>query len=1462
MKVSVKYILLFLTEFLISLFASKTLQAASNNVPSSEYIFDHISSKNGLTGNIVRAIYKDKRGYMWFGLENSLNCYDGYNIKVFRHNPLDTNSLSSGAVCSIKEDASGNLWIATKDGACIYNYKTETFQKHFDAVKFNAFNRAFYLTRNNDFLLITTNGIYALDNKKFNFKSYLTDTIFKSATQIIEDQNGTFIIGTWGDGLIILSKNHKDYTIKKIGTTHQNEENIFEALYSDKKHNIWIANQLSLYKGTTCYINGKPDINLEVYPLQNVSLTRKSNSAIHCISEDWSGNIWIGTESGLRIIKAGSHKVDYVLSETDNNQSLSIDVVNCIYADDNMWIGTYQGGINIYSRTLNRFARKFPYINSNQDPLIRYVKSVIQDSFKNTIIGTDKGIVVYNEQNKLSKVYFHSNDPGSIQAGGVTAIYIDREKHTWVGTWGGGLSLLDSKKGKFEYFLKYNGSNFFDDSYTADANVFAITEDSKGNIWIGYMFGIIDCFNKISKKFAHYNIGRSVNKPNMTMRSMVIDKNDVIWIGASAGGLIQFNTNTREAKLINEKISNSSLTLSKIGSEVYSLQLDRNQNLWLGTGSGLGFYNKYNKEYKLYGSEYGLPSSTINSIILDENQDVWLSTLKGISHFDVKNHIFVNFDATDGVPLNSETSYKGLKNQLFFGGYDGIMMFYPDSMFQNQEVPPIVFTDFKLFNQSVPAGSKILPYSINETPEIILAHSQNVFSIEMAALNYNQPQKNTYRCYLEGFDKDWITLGSAHEARYTNLNPGTYYFKVKAANNDGKWNNHEHVLKIVIKPPWWSAWFFRLFIAIFLSCLIIYYISWRTNNLKKQNIKLELKVKKRTEEIALQQEILKVQATELMETNTLLVENQKEIKSQKEAIEHQNAKLENKNKLLEEQNHQILNQKAQVEEMSVKLHLADQMKLRFFSNVSHEFRTPLSLISGPLEKIMQEIDPKTAAPIWPKLQLMYRNTQRLMRLINQFLDLSKIEAGEMGLHVSTGNAANFIENIIESYRFLADQKNIQLRFVARDENYNCYFDPDKLDKILFNLLSNSFKYTPVNGSITVRLKIICKKDEVSNEGVNCLSIEVEDTGYGIPKKYLNKIFERFYQIEDKAGTSSGTGIGLALTHELIEIYRGSISVFSEEGLGTQFEILLPCESKSFKVEEIVDQVIRINEYKMNALQLENKFDLNDHLSVEIPKIDHSNKKLILIVEDNIDTITYLNDQLKHDFIIELAHDGKQGYEKAIALLPKAIISDIMMPNINGLQLCQMLKSDDRTCHIPILLLTAKADSSDQKEGIEYGADEYITKPFDIDLLRLKIHNIINTREKLKRFYWQKGTLTPSDVTIDSADEKLLQKVMKTIEEKLSDPAFSVDELSRIVGLSRTHLYRKTTEITQQTPIELIRNTRLQVAGQLLKQNKFYISEIMYMTGFQEISYFRKIFKEFYGASPSEFVVKNVVPSDK
>ena len=516
---------------------------------------------------------------------------------------------------------------------------------------------------------------------------------------------------------------------------------------------------------------------------------------------------------------------------------------------------------------------------------------------------------------------------------------------------------------------------------------------------------------------------------------------------------------------------------------------------------------------------------------------------------------------------------------------------------------------------------------------------------------------------------------------------------------------------------------------------------------------------------------------------------------------------------------------------SQRLHDLDMMKIKFFTNISHEFRTPLTLIISPLDKMIKNLK---EGELKSQLILVHRNAQRLLRLVNQLLDIRRMEVEEFKLHPQYADIVAFIKEIFHSFSDIAENQRIQYSFHSNVASLFMYFDTDKVDKIMYNLLSNAFKFTPQDGQIQVELKY---QKNTLNESKGELEISVKDTGIGIPRDKHEKIFEQFFQ-HDLPGNiiNQGSGVGLSLVKEFVKLHLGTVRVESEPDKGSCFIVTLPVITEAAVETDMVE---------------ENISPTGTDQPVE-ETTRHHKSFAILIIEDNHDLRFYLKDNLRHRYTVYEASDGTEGYKKVLSLFPDLVISDIVLPGMDGIEICRKIKTDRRTSHIPVILLTAQTTNEQKISGFEAGADDYITKPFTYEILESRIRNLIRQRDTLRKSFQNQVEIEPSNVEVVSLDKKFIQKAIEIVEKNIDNTEFSVEELSHELNMSRVNLYKKLLSLTGKTPIEFIRIIRLKRAAQLLRESQLTVSEIAYKVGFNNPKYFTKYFKEEFGVLPSVY----------
>ncbi|MCP5107904.1 MAG: response regulator, partial [bacterium] len=677
---------------------------------------------------------------------------------------------------------------------------------------------------------------------------------------------------------------------------------------------------------------------------------------------------------------------------------------------------------------------------------------------------------------------------------------------------------------------------------------------------------------------------------------------------------------------------------------------------------------------------------------------------------------------------------------------------------------------------------------------------------EFAAPFFEAESATQYRYLLEGYDDRWSGWSAETRKDYTNLDFGMYTFRVRARNVYLHESN-ESVYLFKVLPPWYKTWWALSIDALIIFLLMFFIIKWRSGKLERERQRLERIVNQRTTEI-----------------------NQK--------------------------NRQLEDQTGQLKEQSEKLKEMAKVKSRFFANISHEFRTPLTLIMGPLEQMLSQ---SRDTDYLKKYNLMLRNSQRLLGLINQLLELSKFESGKIKLQVSRQNIIPFLRGITNYFDPVAVKNELDLTFHAREENITLYCDPGKLEEVILNILSNAVKFTPPGGKITVTAVKIDAEDE--NFPAGTLDISICDTGPGIPRDQLAHIFDRFYQSDvTYEHHRKGSGIGLSIAKELVELHHGKINVHSREGKGTEFIIRLPLDKEHLKPDEIVEisapPIPRKPPPVLPDIPETGSTDTigNDDTGAAETEKDTNTvkpgKDIVLVVEDSTDVRDYIRGSLEPAYAVVEAGDGQEGIQKARELIPDLIISDIMMPGVDGHELCRQLKNDVKTSHIPIVLLTAKASEENIIEGLETGADDYVTKPFSTTILAARIKNLIDLRRHMQLTLDREMTLKPVKIPVSKIDKAFIKKLRQVIRENISDPDFNIEQLCNKLEMSQPTLYRKIHALTGESPTEFIRSYRLKRGAEMLKNNFGTVLEVAFEVGFSSAAYFTKCFKKKFHQSPT------------
>ncbi|WP_163324731.1 hybrid sensor histidine kinase/response regulator transcription factor [Draconibacterium mangrovi] len=1415
-KLSGKYFVAFL--ILIFCITTDTVFAKSTE----QIRLNVLTTNDGLPQNTVDVITKDSKGFMWFGTWNGLCRFDGYTFKTFHtqeHEWLKGNMIQ--ALC---EDDDGNLWIGTDKGLSFFDYQlfrflpvnelsSKVLNSSVTAIAKDETGAIWVGTEENGLWKITKSVEGTLSCQK-RFGDLLPA---ENINHIFITPEKSMFIGT-DNGLAVLSLNTDkiidkySLLIDEIGTIS------IQSVFQDSRSNLWIGtSEVGLY-----YFESSSK-SIQFFGATNTSEEDLDHLTVRDIVEDQNGVIIIGTLGGLNYFDQNNQ----TFSHLSNDSKLSSPFVNSLYADKvgNIWIGTEKGGINHY----NSYQKPFNALTheaSNPNSISHNTINSIFAEDDVLWVGTAGGGVTRISDNGLSPIHFQHSDenPQSINSDFVTSFIRDSQNHLLVGTWGGGLNkLLSEKQNRFEILVNIPG----DDRSLCSSFISSLEYLDNKHILIGTRGGL-DIYNPGENIFLHVHEKMNIDQA-LEIGCILTDSKNRVWVGTENGlyrfkrsELLALDENTEQLdfeKYLTDPADPESLA----GNYVISFCEAHDGTIWIGTyGNGICKYieNGNGGSFINYNQQNGLCNNVAYGIEEDVEGNLWISTDNGLSKFDPVSETFQNYYSSDGLLSDQfywSASCSDDQGNLYFGGVEGLNYFNPAEFESYPNIPQPVFTQFSVFSDPVIIGEKyhskvILNAPISETQEISLSYKDAVFSIEFSALDYFQPGKIKYAYQMEGVDQNWVEVSSNRRfANYTNLSGGEYVFKVKAANSDGIWSENYTALTITIVPPFWETAWFQILAVLFIIAMVLVYIRYRTQFLKEQKRKLEKQVRERT------------------------------------------FKIEEQKEELEKQNQQIAKQRDEVIELNEKVKLVNQLRLRFFTNISHEFRTPLTLIIDPLEQLMKNM--KADVNTQNTLNIINRNAQRLLHLINQLLYFRRIETGKLQLYVSKGNLQGFLHGIFESFKDLAEHQKINYRFIETEINEETWFDAEKVENVFYNLLSNAFKNTPASGSITLKVEKITEKHE------DCIptpfvAISVIDTGRGISKEHMPHIFNRFYKDTEsgKQTDFTSSGIGLALTYEIIQALSGEIKVESEPKKGSTFTVCLPYSKDRFDSDAINETNVptEINlEGRVNVLT-EHIVARNTNYELDEVTSGNKTKPTILIVEDNFDLRSFLLQTLRSGYRVLGAENGKIGLEMAKKYSPELIISDVMMPVMDGIELCSRLKKNIQTSHIPIILLTAKNMVESWIEGLETGADDYIPKPFNLQILEIKMRNIIESRRKIKSIFSSPDPVAPERLSSNKLDEEFIIKAYQVLEKNYSEPDFSVEQFAREMFVSRSLLYKKIKALTDLNITDFINSYKLKKAVEMIKTTDQSISEIAFKTGFNDPKYFSRIFKKFYGSSPSGF----------
>ncbi len=1343
-----------------------------------------LTVNEGLSYNTINSCLRDSHGFIWIGTSYGLNLYDGQKVRRVIPEISEFSFVPPNFYLSLFEANDSIIFVGTNEGVFSYVSSVDSWQHHSsDSGKPIKNVSVIKQNRAGEIYFMSGDGFYMLDETTGNLKEVLLNYVPGSNTNIrafgFDDETDHLILSRGlPSQIFIIDQIKRTYMLVPF---YNNEELTVYAM-TVRGDTLWVATGSGLYMSSN-YNNDEIRI---VADLDFLSKTK-----VNAILQESDGKIWIGTA------KSGLLLYDPMTGEYNFQESFEKKAIRTLYLapSGELWVGTVFHGLHMLQQSDIDFTG-FSKGESMLDLDGNVVSDVYQDHFGSIWVGTDNnGLYLHNRLTNKFTTFL--KDDKQIFSNTVTNITEDKDGNVWVATYNGGIN---------KYSYKPNGEvwverpAFIRSDDLIGYHVSDLFIDSQNIMWV--------CNNEDGRRglllfdLDRQTMIRSFNHDAKDPQSLLSDAVELvfedsqnrIWIGSKGAGLDLYLPEIQGFRhFATEETSFKNGFITEIFESA-------DGTLWVGTINGLYYFNGED-DFQLVSDNSGdLADLFIMSIEEEPAGVLWVSTNKGLRQYSYKTNEITAYMVTEGLKSNQfclRSSCRLSQENLLFGTINGVEILSPEKMELNITPNDVYISAIQI------GGVKDhinIPLNGTKYYKLDLAYNMNSFTIGYVSPGFHAKGRVKYAYKVEGRFDDWILVDDNNQVTFSELPPGKYTFYVKSFIGDSNEDYHLASVDIFISSPYWDTWWFKLFLLIVLLSAAYGTYYFRIQSFRKNKIILKQLVNKRTGELE---------------------------KEKERAI--------NYTKRLEIQNHELETQKSELKILSGKLEESNKSKLSFFTNISHEFRTPLTLILLPLSRIL---DSGIASRIVQQhLKIVYKNALRLKRLTDQILEFRKIQEGKAQYLFINCRVVNLTHEIFNSFKGYAKHKSIVYTFSSKIiADVDWVLDVDKFESIISNLLSNALKYTPEKGEVELML------DQEDGQ----LVIKVMDNGSSISKEDVLHIFTNFYQ-GTNSDSAKGTGIGLSIAYEYTCGHNGIIDVAlgdEDSKWSTVFSVkipdnLTPSERSEQKTSFLNNSKLFIEDFGIEPEE-EVSSEINNMIS-----------PTILLVEDNNELRNYLLKILKTRYSAASLSNGEEAWEWCLKHSPDLIISDIMMPGLDGIALCKRLKTNIITSHIPVLLLTAKASDAHVMEGIQAGADDYLKKPFDEAFLLAKVESVLKNRERLKSAS-SVSEKCEANQYADSLENTFLQKVYDMITENASNADFSIEYLTEDLAMSKSQLYRKLKSMTGMSAKELLIHMRLQKAELLLKSSKLNVSEVAYETGFSTPSYFTRIFQKTYGTSPKEY----------